>query len=766
MFRSIIFIFTFLGMASSVSAGVVVDGKVAFLASQAAEKADGPEVFAGSIRFAFQPGSAEMDVLADLGVEFFDHGNGPVGSRTVFPVRIPFSALETLEKLEFLIAIDSAWHPDSPPPLPRSRPQVEADQVWQVVSPLGGTLSGKGVTICDIDTGVDYLHPVFFKLSGEVFNWLDVDQSGDLTPGDLVDLNDNDAADPGEDLLYRESDNTDHYGNDPTRYDAGFDFLYNDANGSGTREYGPPAFGESDPCYGELVFLSDDVNGNGLLDPGESLLGLDQSKVRAIYNRDGTVYRRGVDLLDSERDTWGHGTQVMGIFGGGWAGHHEMTGMAPGVESLQVNYDFAAEPPFLIPIEAGLAWAVGEGADIVLIEDGEWVWEYLDGSSNLEIMINEYAADEGIIFILPAGTLAAGHMHTHFNSSQVEVLNAFNNITVLWPSFLSANEPAMELILTPPNGIPVTLAGIGGTLVTQGYRIYDIVSVSPRGTRRHDIRISSQTQGGPINGYWTFQFSGPPVDVHGYFGGDDFSWFSNSTWIHHEEEAYTVTWPATADSAISVAAYAPDGDGDIDFYSGWGPRHDGRPDVDIAAPGAYVWSAHPFIPGDFSAFSGTSGAGPHVAGAAALLKELVPDLDNGWCRWLLHDGAGQDAFTGDPDRWGAGKLRIYAAISSLLSDVADEPRHPGLQMAAHPNPFNPTTTIRFNLPAVSGAQLRIFDVSGREVWSRTIDPGQAGWREVTWNGKDENGLFLSSGMYFAHVVQGAHYAVTKVTLVK
>ena len=150
-----------------------------------------------------------------------------------------------------------------------------------------------------------------------------------------------------------------------------------------------------------------------------------------------------------------------------------------------------------------------------------------------------------------------------------------------------------------------------------------------------------------------------------------------------------MTWPATADSAISVAANTSIDDGDIDPYSGWGPRHDGRSDVDITAPGRYVFSADPFFPGDFSLFSGTSGAGPHVAGAAA-----------------------------------------------LLSDVADEPRHPGLQMAAHPNPFNPSTTLRFNLPVTGGAQLRVFDVSGREVWRQVTEPGAAGWRESTWNGTD------------------------------
>jgi subtilisin family serine protease len=762
--RAILLSIFILFNAVRTSADVHVDGRIAWVA---AKKANVETQFAGSLRFAEKPGAKEFRVLSDLGVQFFDYGRGRAGSRTVYPAKIPFVAVDRLKELDFLVAVECARPRRSPPPLAQSRPQVEADLAWQVSSPLGGTLSGAGVIVCDIDTGVNYLHSNFFQLSGETFDWIDVDFSGTLTPGDAVDLDDDGVADPGEDLRWHEAAWTSDYGNDPSAYDADLDFLYNDANGNTTRDYGPPTFGESDPCYGERIFLTDDANDNGLLDVGETLLALGQTRIRAIFNRDGTVYRRGIDLLQSEMDDWGHGTQVSGIFGGGWVGLHAMSGMAPGIESLHIDYDYADEPPFLLPIEAGLAWAVAEGADIVIIEDGEWVWEYLDGSSNVETMINEYAAEDSIIFVVPAGNLSTGNMHCYFNSSAGQVLSADAFHTTVWPSFLWRSEVSFDSLYVAPPGEPaVYIPANGTTLVTPNYRIYSNLSVSPRGTRRLDLRFATNPEGETVEGDWTFTFAGPDTELHGYFGENMFTWHSLGSWLNGESDEHTVTWPATADSAITVTAYTVAGDGDIDDYSGWGPRIDGQPIVDIAAPGRSVYSASPSNPGDFRYFAGTSGAGPHVAGAAALLKELVPDLDNGKCRYYLRAGAKQDVYTTDPDRWGAGKLRIYSAITHILTAVAETPRYPDLGLEAYPNPFNPWTTIRFNLPEPGPARLRIFDVAGREIWNHDLVADSPGWQEVGWNGRNRDGASVASGVYFAHLRQGARYASYKLILVR
>ena len=164
--------------------------------------------------------------------------------------------------------------------------------------------------------------------------------------------------------------------------------------------------------------------------------------------------------------------------------------------------------------------------------------------------------------------------------------------------------------------------------------------------------------------------------------------------------------------------------------------------------------------------NGTSSDGPHVAGVVAMLKELLPTLDSGLCRQYLRSGAGTDEWTGDSDRWTSGKLRIYRAISHMITDVTETVPFPELRLSASPNPFNPRTTIRFDLPTGEAARLRIFSVDGREVWSRELPASSPGPREVVWNGKNTRGQGQASGLCFAHVIQGKRYAATKLTLLK
>ncbi len=80
-------------------------------------------------------------------------------------------------------------------------------------------------------------------------------------------------------------------------------------------------------------------------------------------------------------------------------------------------------------------------------------------------------------------------------------------------------------------------------------------------------------------------------------------------------------------------------------------------------------------------------------------------------------------------------------ISSLL------PQEFALQ-ANYPNPFNPETTIRFDLPATAQVELKVFDITGREV--RNILSGNlpAGFHEARWDGSSAAGSAVSSGMYF------------------
>ena len=83
-----------------------------------------------------------------------------------------------------------------------------------------------------------------------------------------------------------------------------------------------------------------------------------------------------------------------------------------------------------------------------------------------------------------------------------------------------------------------------------------------------------------------------------------------------------------------------------------------------------------------------------------------------------------------------------------------------------PNPFNPTTTIRYTLPAAGAVRLTVYDASGRMV-ARLVDENQnMGVHAVTWNGHDTRGATVSSGVYFARLESKGELRTTKMVLLK
>ncbi len=85
------------------------------------------------------------------------------------------------------------------------------------------------------------------------------------------------------------------------------------------------------------------------------------------------------------------------------------------------------------------------------------------------------------------------------------------------------------------------------------------------------------------------------------------------------------------------------------------------------------------------------------------------------------------------------------------TDVTErEPAQPGAfkLSANYPNPFNPSTTIEFELPETAEVELAIFNVRGERI--KTLYSGQkpAGCYKMTWNGTNSNGSQVSSGVYF------------------
>ncbi|MFH1680155.1 MAG: M20/M25/M40 family metallo-hydrolase [Candidatus Eisenbacteria bacterium] len=94
---------------------------------------------------------------------------------------------------------------------------------------------------------------------------------------------------------------------------------------------------------------------------------------------------------------------------------------------------------------------------------------------------------------------------------------------------------------------------------------------------------------------------------------------------------------------------------------------------------------------------------------------------------------------------------------------------PPLRLVLHgnePNPFNPQTRIRFELPAAGEAEIAVFDVSGRLVQTVLDKELNAGRHETVWKGKDGGGASAPSGVYFYRLTAGRESKTGKMLLIR
>ncbi len=84
----------------------------------------------------------------------------------------------------------------------------------------------------------------------------------------------------------------------------------------------------------------------------------------------------------------------------------------------------------------------------------------------------------------------------------------------------------------------------------------------------------------------------------------------------------------------------------------------------------------------------------------------------------------------------------------------------------YPNPFNPITTISYALPSNSYVKLSIYNILGQKVKTLVDGEEQAGFKNVIWDGKNDRGEEVGSGIYFYRIQTGSFTKTAKMSLLK
>ena len=83
-----------------------------------------------------------------------------------------------------------------------------------------------------------------------------------------------------------------------------------------------------------------------------------------------------------------------------------------------------------------------------------------------------------------------------------------------------------------------------------------------------------------------------------------------------------------------------------------------------------------------------------------------------------------------------------------------------------PNPFNPSTKVRFTVVAEGAVSLAVYNLVGQQIRTLVSDTRQAGEYEVIWDGQDAAGNRMASGLYFAVMRAGGRTIAARMMLVR
>ncbi|MDD4677411.1 MAG: choice-of-anchor D domain-containing protein, partial [Candidatus Cloacimonetes bacterium] len=118
-----------------------------------------------------------------------------------------------------------------------------------------------------------------------------------------------------------------------------------------------------------------------------------------------------------------------------------------------------------------------------------------------------------------------------------------------------------------------------------------------------------------------------------------------------------------------------------------------------------------------------------------------------------------------------GASDFYGPLTVTIGDPTQEPLPPVVPMVtklynAFPNPFNPNTNIRYSLKEAGKVNIEIYNMKGQRIKAYHQEHNAPGYYQVSWDGRDENGRVVSSGIYLYRLTTGKYTAAKKMILAK
>lgn len=119
----------------------------------------------------------------------------------------------------------------------------------------------------------------------------------------------------------------------------------------------------------------------------------------------------------------------------------------------------------------------------------------------------------------------------------------------------------------------------------------------------------------------------------------------------------------------------------------------------------------------------------------------------------------------DWDEYTEGNV-MFRAVGAGTSNTPNTITPVKIIATNYPNPFNPVTTISYNIPNAGHVSVEIYNIAGQKVKTLVNENQSAGANSVIWNGTNDNGKTVASGVYMYKIKNGKHTSTKKMILMK